>query len=77
MCHRPNPNLHHVHYRSEGVDHSPHNLVALCVECHNPIVHANKRKWQPICLAYIWLRDVEGRKLTLREVEKLVARLGG
>lgn len=76
MCRGANPNLHHVHYRSEGVDHSPHNLVALCVKCHNPIVHANKRKWQPICLAYIWLRDVEGRRLTLREVEKLVARLG-
>lgn len=76
-CGDPQVQLHHVHYRSEGVDHSPHNLVSLCVDCHNPVIHANKRYWQPMCLAYIWLRDVEGRVLPLGQVEKLVARLGG
>lgn len=44
----------------------------LCVLCHNPIIHADKHHWQPICLAYIWLRMVENRVLTLLQVEELV-----
>lgn len=53
--------LHHVHYRSEGVDHSPGNLITLCIR-HHDLVHSNKRYWQPICEAYV--HDAERGRLT-------------
>lgn len=44
--------LHHISYRSEGVDHSPGNLITLCSE-HHAVVHTDKRRWQPVCRAYV------------------------
>lgn len=29
--------LHHIIYRSEGIDHHPDNLVTLCFNCHRRI----------------------------------------
>lgn len=39
--------IHHIKYRSEGVDHSLNNLVLLCHD-HHRMVHSDKRKWQPL-----------------------------
>lgn len=47
------PALHHVRYRSEGGLHVITNLVTVhwmyAPQCHE-VVHANKRRWQPILL---------------------------
>jgi hypothetical protein len=57
--------VHHVLYRSEGGEHDVGNLLTLCNDCHNPMVHANKDLWQPLCLRLIELRTKTGDKLTL------------
>lgn len=48
------PALHHIEYRSEGGLDVPSNLVTIGWlpghDCHLPIVHRNKRLWQPILL---------------------------
>lgn len=71
LCQVEANHLHHIYYRSQGGPNVDHNLITLCPKCH-PFIHSDKRRWQPICLAYIWLRYVEGRKLTLAEVERIV-----
>jgi hypothetical protein len=68
--------IHHIRYKSQGIDHSPLNLIVLCNDVCHGIVHSRKRHWQPICLAYIWLRYAERRNLSLLQVEKLVSRSG-
>ena len=62
--------LHHINYRSEGVDHSPHNLIVLCQE-HHDLMHSNKRKWKPLLLMVIWYQYVYGRYITVRKAEAL------
>lgn len=53
LCGRAtNLHEHHIHYRSEGVNHAPDNLIVLCAE-HHELVHSDKGRWQPVCLAYI------------------------
>lgn len=46
------PALHHIDYRSQGGGHVPENLIVVGWlpghDCHLPIVHADKRLWQPI-----------------------------
>lgn len=54
--------LHHINYRSEGVDHSPHNLITLCHE-HHDLVHSNKKKWKPVLLGVIWMMYVENKMM--------------
>lgn len=48
------PALHHIRYRSQGGLDVPGNLVTIGWlpghDCHIPVVHANKRLWQPILL---------------------------
>ena len=61
--------LHHISYRSEGVDHSPHNLITLCRH-HHEVVHSDKRRWQRICRAYIWRIYVEGRPMFLLALDR-------
>lgn len=56
--------LHHVNYRSEGVDHSDHNLITLCKEHHDK-AHSDKRKWKPVLLGVLWVQYVEGRSVTV------------
>lgn len=63
--------VHHVNYRSEGGSNAKHNLITLCEDCHS-WAHANKRERKPLLLAYIWLLYVEGKQLTIREVEHVV-----
>lgn len=63
-----NLHAHHIHYRSEGVDHSEDNLITLCVE-HHGLVHSNKARWQPVCLAYV-AEAKAGRRRYLLELDR-------
>jgi hypothetical protein len=49
-----------------------HNLILLC-GTHHASVHSNKRLWQPILRAYIWLYYVECRQLFLLEVRSRIS----
>jgi hypothetical protein len=65
-------NLHHIRYRSEGVDHSEDNLITLCVfgnDCH-AVVHSNKKIYQRLLLKLIELGH-EGQHLSLMQLERL------
>lgn len=46
------PALHHIEYRSEGGLDVVENLIVVGWlpghDCHLPVVHANKRLWQPV-----------------------------
>lgn len=67
-----NLHIHHITYRSSGVDHQPHNLITLCTE-HHDLVHTNKRVWQPVLRAYIWIVYTTGRRRWLRDLEREIA----
>lgn len=67
--------VHHIAYRSQGVDHSEHNLICLC-EQHHALVHANKKKWQQLLRAVIWYQYVQGRPLTVLQVQRRLLRAG-
>lgn len=77
LCGRTN-NLacHHVIYKSEKRNKQWQdeisNLITLCNSpCHLSIVHGNKKRFQPLCLGIIWLREVEGdRSTTIYDLEK-------
>lgn len=64
--------LHHINYRSEGVDHQPHNLITLCPHHHN-VVHGDKRRWKPILLAVVWQIYVTRRNVTVPQMERWLA----
>ena len=62
--------VHHVIYRSEIKNRQWQeeisNKISLCNEpCHLTIIHGNKKKYQPLCLKIIWLREIYGDKITL------------
>lgn len=70
------PGLHHIDYRSQGGLHLLSNLITIGWtpghDCHIPVVHANKRLWQPILrqvaitdgvTAYQLLRWYRARKI--------------
>lgn len=67
--------VHHVRYRSQGGPDHHSNLLTLCAEHHRK-AHGNKRYWQPILLALLWVGYVERRHMTVPEVETLCARRG-
>lgn len=69
FCGRRDAEAHHICYKSEGIDHQLHNLVLLCDE-HHALVHSNKKYWKPILLAYVWVRMVEGRAMTIPAIER-------
>lgn len=58
----PYPALHHIDYRSEGGLNTVDNLVTIGWlpghDCHLPVVHANKRLWQPILQRVVHLPGV-------------------
>lgn len=67
---RNNLVTHHVIYKSEKKNkqwqETQSNLITLCnFSCHLDIIHGNKKKYQPLCLKVIWLREINGDKLTL------------
>lgn len=78
MCGVPANTIHHIRYKSEGVDHQAHNLIVLCGRgnaegCHG-VVHSAKRVWQPLCRAYIWRLYVDGRQQYLPALKKEIER---
>src|SRR5690606_7211647 len=65
--------VHHIYYKSQGGPHEASNLITLCKECHIPIVHADKKRFQPLCLGIVWLREVYGdRHMTLYQLERKI-----
>lgn len=76
FCGKPRDlQIHHIRYRSEGGPDHELNLITLCQE-HHSLVHSNKRLWQPVLLASIWLLYVEQRRMTIPEVDRHLTRLG-
>lgn len=65
--------LHHINYRSEGVDHSPQNLITLC-HSHHSLVHSKKGVYKPLLRAYIWERYVNDNRWTLPILKKKLDR---
>lgn len=65
--------VHHINYRSQGVDHSETNLITLCSR-HHDLVHSDKRHWQPVLHAYIATLYGTGRKMYLREIDRQMDR---
>lgn len=41
---------HHVIYKSMGGKDEMGNLITLCFRCHVPIVHQDRKRWQPVCI---------------------------
>lgn len=74
-CGRPGQEVHHIRYRSEGGSDERSNLVLLCQRCHTR-AHSSKAAFQPLLLAYVWLREAEGRNVTIPDVGRLLSRLG-
>lgn len=60
---------HHVDYRSQGGPDTEGNLVLLCAE-HHELVHSDKRVYQPVLRALLWLEYVEHQHLTVPEVAR-------
>lgn len=67
-----NLHVHHIRYRSQGLDHTVSNLIVLCRE-HHDLVHSDKRRWQPACQAYIE-HVVMGRRRYLAEIDRELRR---
>lgn len=65
--------LHHINYRSEGVDHSEHNLITLCPH-HHDVVHSDKARFKPLLLAVIWHLYITRWSATVPQVERWLAR---
>lgn len=61
--------VHHIDYRSQGGPDEEWNLITLCDGCHAE-VHTDKRRYQPLLRAYIWLVYVERRKLSVLQIER-------
>lgn len=61
------PGLHHIDYRSQGGLHVPENLITIgwlpFHDCHLPVVHANKRLWQPVLHQVAITDGVNARQL--------------
>lgn len=62
--------LHHIFYRSEAryfpYCSQPSNLITLCNQpCHLSVIHKNKKKYRKLCLQIVWLREIDGNKITL------------
>lgn len=65
--------VHHINYRSEGVDHSETNLITLCYR-HHSLVHSDKRYWKPVLRSYITTLYDTGHKKYLRDIERRQSR---
>lgn len=46
--------VHHILYRSQGGPDEEWNLITLCDE-HHRLAHSNKRRYQPVLQATLWL----------------------
>lgn len=68
-----NLEVHHITYRSSGGPDEDWNLITLCLECHQR-VHADKRLYQPILRAVIWMHYVQGRIVSVPTARRLIER---
>lgn len=71
--------VHHCRYRSEDSTPAVHrieNLAALCTDCHLQ-VHTNKRKYQPLLLAMLWLEYEHGKHVAMFEATAWVEEARG
>lgn len=72
------PALHHIDYRSQGGRHVPENLIVIGWlwehDCHLPVVHRNKRLWQPI-LQVVVLAPSSVTALSVRRQLELAGQL--
>lgn len=67
--------VHHIVFRSQGLDHGLHNLIVLCNACHSDYAHgAEAKKYRNLFRAYIWLRLVEDRcyAVLIPEIERAI-----
>lgn len=64
--------VHHIIYRSQGGPDDEHNLITLCMACHE-LIHSDKDRFMPLCLGYIWALLVEGRQVTIPQLERWAA----
>jgi 5-methylcytosine-specific restriction endonuclease McrA len=68
--------VHHIIYKSEKRNKQwqdqTSNLITLCNDpCHLKVVHGDKKRFQPLCLALVWLRETKGdRYTTLYKLEE-------
>lgn len=72
-CGRSGEQIHHIWYRSQGGADHVSNLILLCAD-HHAMAHSNKKHWQPTLFALLWLGYVEGRWMTVPEVERFLLR---
>ena len=64
--------VHHAKYRSEGGSNDPSNLITLCND-HHGLVHSNKKRYQPLCLKIIEIRESYSIKnLSILSLEKMM-----
>lgn len=63
-------NVHHIAYKSEGVDNSEQNLILLCTGdgCHEK-AHSNKKLYQALLRETIRREYEESRWQTVAQVE--------
>lgn len=66
--------IHHIQYRSQGGTDILDNLITLCAE-HHLLMHSNKRRWQRALQMTLWIGAVEGRFLTVPEVERRFSKI--
>jgi len=69
--------VHHIYYKSEARYFKwcsqPHNLITLCNEpCHLGIVHGGKKRFQPLCLALVWLTYQNNSTINLYQLEERI-----
>ena len=66
--------VHHIKYRSEGGSDDKSNLITLCGK-HHEVVHSDKKRFQPLCLKLVELReDFLVKDLRILDLEDLVER---
>jgi 5-methylcytosine-specific restriction endonuclease McrA len=73
FCGRENYlHVHHIRYRSEGGSDDSSNLITLCGQ-HHDVVHSNKKRFQPLCLKLVELREeFLVKDLKILDLEKLI-----
>lgn len=74
--------VHHIIYKSEKRNKQwqdqTSNLITLCNDpCHLKVVHGDKKRFTVVCLATIWMREVDNvTNLTIYEVEDICRQKG-
>lgn len=68
--------VHHIYYRSDQTnkpwENEYWNQITLCNDDHLNVIHADKARWTPVCLAYTWFREVEQKNISLEQLERMI-----